>query len=49
MEKKNEKHVNMQMVEFNHNKFAVELMSGNMSVNLTQMAKPYGSAKKPDN
>lgn len=49
MEKMNEKHVNMQMVEIDHSKFAVEIISGNASVNLTQMAKPFGSSKKPDN
>lgn len=39
----------MQMVQFNHNQFAVEILSGNASINLTQMAKPYGRSKKPDN
>lgn len=49
MDLKNEKHVNMQLVDLNNHRFAVEILSGNASVNLTQMAKPYGSAKKPDN
>jgi len=44
--KKNETQVkNLQMVEIDHNKFAVELKDGNVSVNLTKMAKPFG--KKP--
>ena len=46
----NEKQVtNLQMLEFDHHKFAVELCSGNVNVNLTQMAKPFGSLKKPNN
>jgi hypothetical protein len=35
----------MQMVEIDHAKFAVEMKSGNISVNLSQMAKKFG--KKP--
>ena len=35
------------MVELNHQQFSVELMSDNVNVNLTQMAKPYGSSKRP--
>lgn len=49
MEKNNEKHLTMQMVEIDHSKFAVEILSGNASVNLTQMAKPFGRSKKVDN
>lgn len=50
MEKNNEKQVtNLQVVEIDHQKFAVELLNGNVNVNLTQMAKPFGSSKKPDN
>lgn len=47
MEKMNEKHVTMQMVEFNHEKFAVELQKDNLSVNLTQMSKSFGKSKQP--
>ena len=50
MEKNNEKKAtNLQLVEIDHQKFAVELLNGNVNVNLTQMAKPFGSSKKPDN
>lgn len=35
------------MVEIDHQQFAVELNSGNVNVNLTQMARPYGVAKRP--
>lgn len=37
----------LQMVEIDHNKFAVETLDGNVRVNLTQMAKPFGSSKRP--
>jgi hypothetical protein len=48
MEQKNEKQVtNLQVVEIDHHKFAVELLSGNCCVNLTQLAKPYGQSKRP--
>jgi hypothetical protein len=49
MEKKNAKQAtSLQMVEIDHNKFAVELMNGNASVNLTQMSKPFGRSKRPE-
>ena len=35
----------LQMVEIDHSKFAVEVKNGNVSVNLTKMAKSFG--KKP--
>jgi len=42
MSKKNEKQVNcLQMVEIDHSKFAVEVINGNVRVNLTQMAKQF--------
>ena len=48
MEKINEKQVmNLQVVEIDHQKFAVELQNGNVNVNLTQMAKPFGRSKQP--
>lgn len=44
----NEKQVtNLQVVEIDHQKFAVELQNGNMSINLTQMSKPFGRSKQP--
>lgn len=46
---KNEKKTSLQMVEIDHNKIAVELTNGNVNINLTHMAKPFGSKKKPDN
>lgn len=36
------------MVEVNHQSFAVELLSSNLSVNLTHMSKPFGRVKEPD-
>lgn len=32
----------LQMVKLDHNQFAIELQQENVSVNLTQLAKPYG-------
>ncbi|HAQ21127.1 MAG TPA: hypothetical protein DCR40_18120 [Prolixibacteraceae bacterium] len=50
MEKRNEKQAtNLQVVELNHQKFAVELQNGNMSINLTQMSQPFGRSKRPLN
>lgn len=50
MEKTNEKKAtNLQLVEIDHHKFAVELQNGNMSINLTQMAQPFGRSKRPLN
>lgn len=48
MDLKNEKHVNMQLVDLNNHHFAVEILSGNASVNLTQMSKPFGRSKRPE-
>jgi len=45
--KMKKKATNLQVVEIDHQKFAVELLNGNMNINLTQMAKPFGSSKKP--
>jgi hypothetical protein len=39
----------LQLVEIDHNKFAVELHNGNVSVNLSKMAKPFGKSKQPSN
>lgn len=39
----------IQTVVVNHQQFAVEEKNGNLSFNLTQMAKPFGSSKKPSN
>ena len=36
-----------EMVEIDHNRFAVEILRGNTRINLTQMAKPFGESKKP--
>lgn len=47
MSKENEKHANMQMVEIDHNKFAVQLQNDNVSINLTQLSKPFGKSKRP--
>lgn len=48
MEKMKEKKVNnLQLVEIDHQKFAVEPLNGNVNVNLTQMAKPFGRSKQP--
>lgn len=48
MEKKNERTTSLQMVELNHMQFAVELFSNNVSVNLTQLSKPFGRLKRPE-
>jgi hypothetical protein len=37
----------LKMVEIDRNSFAVEVKDGNVSVNLTKMAKPFGKAKQP--
>lgn len=47
--KEGEQVKNLQMVEIDHNKFAVEMNDGNVSVNLTKMAKPFGKSKQPIN
>ncbi len=39
----------MQMVVINDNRFAVEERNGNISFNLTMMAKPFGRSKRPSN
>ncbi len=41
--------LNMQMVVVNDQRFAVEERNGNISFNLSQMARPYGRSKKPSN
>ena len=46
--KKKEQFKNLQMVEIDHNQFAIELVNGNVRVNLTQMAKYFGLNKRPD-
>jgi len=48
--KKNEKQVlGLQVVEIDQSKFAIQMMDGNISVNLTKMAKPFGKSKQPSN
>jgi predicted nucleic acid-binding Zn finger protein len=50
METKNKKQVtNLQMIEVDHKMIAIEKIDGNVHVNLTQMSKPFGKAKRPDN
>jgi len=44
--KEGEQAKNLQLVEIGHNKFAVELHEGNVRVNLTKMAKPFGKTPK---
>lgn len=39
----------VQMVEVDQSKFAIEVINGEVRANLTQMAKPFGDAKKPGN
>src|SRR3989339_738843 len=46
-EKNESKATSLRMVEIDHQKFAVESFDGNVSVNLTQMAKPFGRSKQP--
>ena len=36
----------LEMVEVNQSRFAAEILSGNASINLTQMAKPFGKIPK---
>jgi hypothetical protein len=43
------KALRLEMVEVNQSRFAAEILSGNASINLTQMAKPFGKSAKPDN
>lgn len=43
MKRKNE----LQLVEIDHRKFAVELVNGNVKVNLTEMSKLFGRSKRP--
>lgn len=49
MKNTNESSVMLQMVEIDQNKFAVEVIEGNVKVNLTQMGKPFGRNKRPKN
>jgi hypothetical protein len=37
----------IQIFNVEHNDFAAEVVNGNVSVNLTQMAKPFGKSKRP--
>lgn len=46
---KNQAHNAVQMVVVNDHRFAVEEINGNICFNLSQMAKPYGKAKRPSN
>lgn len=46
---KENKALRLEMVEVNQSRFAAEILSGNASINLTQMAKPFGKSAKPDN
>jgi len=39
----------LQVVEIDQNKFAIQMTNGNINVNLSNMAKPFGAAKKPAN
>ena len=40
------KALRLEMVEVNQSRFAAEILSGNASINLTQMAKPFGKIPK---
>lgn len=42
-EEKRDKAVRFEMVEIDHNRFAAEILKGNARVNLTAMAKPFGT------
>ena len=46
-DKKEKQTTSLQMVEVDHNMFAIEIIDGNISANLTQMAKPFGKSKQP--
>jgi hypothetical protein len=37
----------IRIFNIDHNDFAAEVANGNVSVNLTQMAKPFGKSKQP--
>lgn len=41
------KALRLEMVEVNQSRFAAEILSGNASINLTQMAKPFGRSFRP--
>ena len=41
------KAMRLEMVKVDQSRFAVEIISGNARINLTQMAKPFGESKKP--
>jgi hypothetical protein len=47
MKNKNESSELLQLVEIDHNQFAVEVIDGTVRANLTQMAKPFGESKSP--
>ena len=44
-----DKAMRLELVKVNQSRFAAEIFSGNASINLTQMAKPFGKSAKPDN
>ena len=39
----------LEMVEVNQSRFAAEILSGNASINLTQMSQPFGRSFRPGN
>ena len=43
------KALRLEMVEVNQSRFAAEILSGNASINLTQMAQPFGRSFRPGN
>lgn len=43
------KAMRLEMVEIDHNRFAAEIYRSNASINLTQMAKPFGRSFRPSN
>jgi hypothetical protein len=46
LKEKKEQITNLQMVEIDHKRFAVEMKDGELRANLTQMAKPFGTDPK---
>jgi len=49
MNTKNESSNLLQLVEIDHNQFAVEVIDGTVRANMTQMSRPFGKEKKPSN
>ena len=43
------KALRLEMVEVNQSRFAAEILSGNASINLTQMSQPFGRSFRPGN